>query len=109
MSEVSEVYTPSEWGSHHDFFDGFEDRQQRKALALIRAFGTPGGGDKVCFVGSYIIIASPAHPQGADEVDLVVRDLDEFVADFSTSIARDVDPDAMRWVEKITHWPDLGC
>jgi hypothetical protein len=102
MNNDPEVYTPSEWPSHHDFYDGFEDRTQRKAVALIHAFGTAGGGDKVAFVGPWIVIASPAHPQGADEVELVVRDLKEFVADFATSVRREVDPEAMRWVEDIT-------
>lgn len=106
---VSDVYTPSEWGDSYWFFEGVEDLKQRRALALIGRFGTPGGGDKVCFVGDQIVIASPAFPGGADTVELVVRPLDEFIKDYWTTCTRDADPMTLRWVEKIVYWPDLGC
>jgi hypothetical protein len=109
MSEVSPVYTPSEWGDQAYFYQGIEDRAQRRALALIGAFGSLGGGDRVCFVADQIVIAAPAQPQGDGSVDLVVRPLDEFIADYSRHVARDGDPRALRWIEKIVHWPELGC
>jgi hypothetical protein len=103
------IYTPSEWGESHWFFEGIEDRQQRRALALISHFGTPGGGDKVAFIADQIVIAVQPEPGVTDNVDLVIRPLDEFVKDYSLSIERDADPMALRWVEKIVHWPELGC
>jgi hypothetical protein len=107
MSDVP-VYTPSEWGENAAFFEGIEDRRQRRALALIQQFGTPGGCDKVCFIGDMIVIAS-VEPCDNYDVDLVVRPLDEFIAAFSATIERDADPMALRWVEKVVHWPELGC
>jgi len=38
-----------------------------------------------------------------------VRPLDEFIQAYSAQCERDADPMALRWVEKIVHWPDLGC
>ena len=109
MSNISGVYTPSDWGDSYWFFEGVEDAKQRRALALINRFGTPGGGDKVCFADDLIIIAAPAFAGGADDVELVVRPLDEFIQAYSAQCERDADPMALRWVEKIVHWPDLGC
>lgn len=109
MSAVCDVYIPTDWGDSYWFFEGIEDLRQRRALALINRFGTPGGGDRVCF-GDHIIIASPPEPMAnQNNIGLVVRPLDEFLRDFSASIERDADPMALRWVEKIVHWPDLGC
>jgi hypothetical protein len=73
-------------------------------------FGVPGGGEKVCFIGDLIVIAAPADPVAErDEIELCVRPLDEFITNFSANIERDADPMALRWVEKIVHWPELGC
>jgi len=100
---ISRVYDPTNWGYSYWFFEGIENKQHRRALALVNRFGTPGGGDKICFIEDYIVISSPPEP------DLVVRKLDEFIDNFSISIERDADPMALRWIEKIVHWPDLGC
>lgn len=105
-----EVHTPSEWGESFWFFEGIEDKRQRRALALISHFGTPGGGDRVCFVGEMVVIASPPGPMANnEEITLTVLPLDEFITNFSAGIDRDVEPSALRWVEKIVHWPELGC
>jgi hypothetical protein len=104
---MAEVYTPGEWGESYWFFEGIEDLQQRRALALISAFGTPGGGDKVAFVADQIVIASP-EVQGC-EMQLTVRPLEEFLSDYGNECDRMGDPMALRWVEKIVHWPELGC
>jgi len=106
---MAEVYAPGDWGESYWFFEGIEDVQQRRALALINRFGTPGGGDKVAFVADHIVIASVEELSDNHEVELVVRPLAEFIADFSAANERDADPMALRWVEKIVHWPDLGC
>lgn len=107
---VSDVYTPSEWGQQAWFYEGIEDRQQRRALALIEAFGTPGGGDKVCFVGDQIVIAALRDPTQIEcEISLVVHPLAEFVEWFAASNERDAEESTLRWIEKIVHWPDLGC
>ena len=107
MSDVIDVYTPSLWGDPAWFYEGIEDKRRRRALALISGFGTPGGGDKVCFIGDLIVIASPPFPQ--NDMELVVRPLDEFLTDYGATCERDGDPMTLRWVEKIVHWPELGC
>jgi hypothetical protein len=108
MSAV-DVHTPSGWGESHYFYEGIEDLRQRRALALISAFGN-GGTVKVAFVADQIVIAALPDPMASDDdLVLVVRPLDEFIENFTASNARDADSLTLRWIEKIVQWPDLGC
>jgi len=99
MSEAERpvVYIPSEGGT----FAEVSDRRQRRALALIQQFGVPGGGEKVCFVGDMIVVASPCGPLAGDEIDLCVCHLAEFIRGVSADAERNGDGDALRQVEMI--------
>jgi hypothetical protein len=79
---IKAIYNPNEF-----YFDRSDDPYkpaQRAALILIGA--TSGIGEvRVAFVGEYIIIATVA-PQ-THELDLVVRELDEFVESYTKQLS----------------------
>jgi hypothetical protein len=105
---IYHVHRPDTFGESYWFYEGIEDRKQRRAIALLSRFGSPGGGDLVVFAHDLIIIASPEGPGGMT-MELCVRPLDDFLKAYGDECRRQGDDSAMRWVDKIAEWPDLGC